>query len=76
MTRRKPSSIRHLRRYSGCRLYDPESQAYLSARDVERLIRQGVRISVREVETGQDVTHEILPPNLQQGACRAGRPRT
>ncbi|WP_163278034.1 polyhydroxyalkanoate synthesis regulator DNA-binding domain-containing protein, partial [Klebsiella aerogenes] len=56
--------------------YDPESQAYLSARDVERLIRQGVRISVREAETGQDVTHEILPPNLQQGACRAGRPRT
>ena len=65
MTRRKPSSIRHLRRYSGCRLYDPESQAHLSAHDVERLIRQGVRISVREVETGQDVTHEILPPNLQ-----------
>ena len=65
MSQRKPSSIRHLKRYGQCRLYDPESRTYLSARDVEQLVRQGVRISVREVETGQDVTHEVVPPNLQ-----------
>lgn len=65
MIQRKPSPIRHLKRYGRCRLYDPESRAYLSAHDVEQLVRQGVRISVREVETGQDVTHEVVPPNLQ-----------
>ncbi|ACL57293.1 polyhydroxyalkanoate synthesis regulator DNA-binding domain-containing protein [Methylobacterium nodulans] len=63
MSSKKSPPIRHLRRYGGCRLYDPESKVYLSASDLEHLIRQGVRISVREVETGQDVTHEVIPPS-------------
>lgn len=65
MSGKKPSSILHLRRYAGCRIFDPESRAYLSAEDLERLVRRGVRVSIREVETGQDVTDEIVHPNLQ-----------
>ncbi|KQO78283.1 MULTISPECIES: polyhydroxyalkanoate synthesis regulator DNA-binding domain-containing protein [unclassified Methylobacterium] len=61
----KPSPVRQLKRYGGCRLYDPESRAYLAPEDLERLIRRGVRISVREAGSGQDVTHEVVPPNLQ-----------
>jgi hypothetical protein len=65
MPTKKSSAVRQLRRYGGCRLYDPERQAYLGPQDLERLIRRGVRISVREVDTGQDVTHEVVPPDLQ-----------
>jgi polyhydroxyalkanoate synthesis regulator protein len=65
MPTKKSSAVRQLRRYGGCRLYDPERQAYLAPQDLERLIRQGVRFSVREVVTGQDVTHEVVPPDLQ-----------
>ena len=65
MCGKKPSSILHLRRYAGCRIFDPGSRAYLSAEDLERLVRRGVRVSIREVETGQDVTDEVVQPNLQ-----------
>ncbi|WP_419951705.1 polyhydroxyalkanoate synthesis regulator DNA-binding domain-containing protein [Methylobacterium sp.] len=62
---KKHALVRHLKRYGGCRLYDPETRAYLAPEDLARLIRRGVRISVRDVDTGQDVTHEVVPPNLQ-----------
>ncbi|WP_245436189.1 polyhydroxyalkanoate synthesis regulator DNA-binding domain-containing protein [Methylobacterium sp. V23] len=65
MPNKKSSAIRHLKRYGGCRLYDPETQVYLAPEDLQRLIRRGVRVSVREVDTGQDVTHEVVPPDLQ-----------
>lgn len=65
MSGKTPSSILHLKRYAGCRIFDPESQAYLSAADLEQLVRRGVRVSIREVETGQDVTDEVVHPNLQ-----------
>jgi polyhydroxyalkanoate synthesis regulator protein len=65
MPNKKSSPIRHLRRYGGCRLYDPETRAYLAPDDLQRLIRRGVRVSVREVDTGQDVTDEVVPPDLQ-----------
>lgn len=65
MSGKNSSSIRHLKRYAGRRLFDPESQVYLSAEDLEGLIRRGVRVSIREVETGQDVTDEVVRPNLQ-----------
>lgn len=65
MSGKKSLKIRHLKRYAGCRLFDPESRVYLSAGDLECLIRQGVRVTVREVETGQDVTDLVVRPNLQ-----------
>ena len=65
MCGKETSSILHLRRYAGCRIFDPGSRAYLSAEDLERLVRRGVRVSIREVETGQDVTDEVVQPNLQ-----------
>ena len=60
MARETPQQVRRLRRYSGSRLYDPESRAYLSAGDVERLRIEGHCISIRDVETAQDVTDETL----------------
>lgn len=38
------------------RLYDPETKTYVSADDVERFRMEGQRVSIRDVETGQDVT--------------------
>lgn len=60
MARDRPQRLRQLRRYAGTRLYDPESRTYVSADEVERLRMEGQRISIRDVETGQDVTDEVL----------------
>ena len=61
MPARKPRHFHRLRRYAGCRLYDPENKVYVSAADLQPMMRAGIAISVREVETGQDVTHEGIP---------------
>ncbi|MEA1834928.1 polyhydroxyalkanoate synthesis regulator DNA-binding domain-containing protein [Methylobacterium durans] len=47
MSQKKPATVRHLKRYRGCRLYDPETGTYLAADDLRRLVLAGVRISVR-----------------------------
>lgn len=65
MASKNASPIRSLRRYAGTRLFDPGSQAYLSVGDLKLLVRQGVRVSVRDAATGQDVTDEVVRPNLQ-----------
>ncbi|MBX9933497.1 MAG: hypothetical protein K2Y56_18565 [Methylobacterium sp.] len=63
--RQEIAPVRNLRRYGGSRLCDRETRTYFSAHDLERLVRKGVRISIREVETDRDVTDEIIRPNLQ-----------
>ncbi|WP_336491788.1 polyhydroxyalkanoate synthesis regulator DNA-binding domain-containing protein [Methylobacterium nigriterrae] len=65
MQTKKSQPIRQLKRYAGCRLYDPENKAYVSAAELERLKVQGLRIAVRDVETGQDVTDELIPSRVQ-----------
>ena len=64
MSQKKSRPVRQLRRYAGCRLYDPETRTYLAVDDVRRLVLAGARISVREVENGQDVTHEVMRQDL------------
>ena len=64
MSQKKSGPIRQLRRYAGCRLYDQETGTNLAADDLRRLILAGSRISVHEVENGQDVTHEVVSENL------------
>lgn len=60
MPRKKPQPILQLRRYAGSRLYDPDSKTYISAEDLQRFRMEGHRISVRDVETGQDVTEACI----------------
>ncbi len=60
MPKNRTQRLRLLKRYAGTRLYDPESRTYISADDVERFRIEGQRISIRDVETGQDVTDETL----------------
>ena len=64
MTNKKAQPLRVLKRYAGSRIYDHKRQFYFSAEELETLKVQGVRLTVRDVETGQDVTHEILPSSL------------
>ena len=64
MSKKKLATVRHLKRYGGCRLYDPETGTYLGADDLRRLVLAGVRISVREVANGQDVTDEVTRQDL------------
>ncbi|KAB1072213.1 hypothetical protein F6X51_17405 [Methylobacterium planeticum] len=61
MTAKKVQPSRLIKRYSGCRLYDAASERYVSPNDLERLWMEGVKIVVREAETGQEVTDELLP---------------
>ncbi|MCJ2040865.1 polyhydroxyalkanoate synthesis regulator DNA-binding domain-containing protein [Methylobacterium sp. E-025] len=60
MPKKRPQSILQLRRYAGSRLYDPERKTYVSAEDLDRFRAEGHRISVRDVETGQDVTDACM----------------
>lgn len=54
------NQLRYLRRYAGTRFYAPETKTYVSADDVERFLMEGQRVSIRDAETGQDVTDEFL----------------
>ncbi|POR40135.1 hypothetical protein CRT23_25525 [Methylobacterium sp. V23] len=60
-TNRAPR-VRQLRRYAGCRLYDPESRTYLSADDLERLTMDGLRVRV--------VSHAPVTARTRDGVCR------
>ena len=62
MATKKDQLPRLIKRYGGCRLYDATSGRYVSPDDLERLMREGAKITVREAETGQEVTDELLPP--------------
>jgi len=55
----------HLRRYAGSRLHDPESEAYVSADDFERLREERRRITVRDAGTSQDVTEACLDRRMR-----------
>lgn len=60
MPRKRPLPVRELKRYGGSRLYDPESKTYVSVDDVERFRMDGQRVTIRDVETGQDVTDSCV----------------
>lgn len=54
----KPSRL--IKRYAGNRLYDPETGTYLTPDDISRLELEGYKVAVRDAETGQYVTEEVL----------------
>lgn len=49
-----------IKRYAGRRLYNTATAAYLSLDDLAGMILNGQRFIVRESETGQDITRDIL----------------
>ncbi|KAB1075967.1 hypothetical protein F6X53_24180 [Methylobacterium soli] len=61
MKTKRDQPIRLIKRYGGCRLYDATAKRYVSPDDIERLTLEGVKVTVREAETGQEVTEELLP---------------
>ena len=60
MARKKSTAPRLIKRYAHTRLYDTEDGRYVSVNDLRRLEIEGVRLTVRDVETGQDVTHQVV----------------
>lgn len=51
---------RIIKRYQNRKLYDTEARRYVSLERVERLIREGVEVSVLDAATGADFTPVIL----------------
>jgi polyhydroxyalkanoate synthesis repressor PhaR len=51
---------RVIKRYQNRKLYDTEARRYVSLERVERLIREGVEITVVDAATGADLTPVIL----------------
>lgn len=67
---------RIIKRYSNRKLYDTEGRRYVSLERVERLIRDGVEVSVIDAATGTDLTPVILTEILlgQERRGQAGLP--
>ena len=49
-----------VKRCARARLYDTDRACYVSVDDLQRWRLAGVAFSVLDVETGQDVTREVL----------------
>jgi polyhydroxyalkanoate synthesis repressor PhaR len=49
-----------IKRYAGRRLYNTATATYMSPDDLRQMVRQGIRFTVREAETGADITRAIL----------------
>ena len=49
-----------IKRYAGRRLYDTVNATYVTRDDLANMILAGERFSVRDAETGTDITHDIL----------------
>lgn len=55
---------RVIKRYSNRKLYDTVTRRFTTLDDVARLVENGTRILVRDHETGEDRTDEVLAPLL------------
>ena len=60
MATKKTREQRLIRRYAGSRLYDPSSRSYVSVKDLKRWHIEGYDVVVRDAETGQFVTQDVL----------------
>jgi polyhydroxyalkanoate synthesis repressor PhaR len=49
-----------IKRYAGRRLYDTARLIYLTRDDLAEMVLNGERFTVRDAETGEDVTRAIL----------------
>lgn len=51
---------RIIKKYPNRRLYDTENSEYVTLKELAGIIREGGRVEVRDVKTGEDVTAFIL----------------
>jgi polyhydroxyalkanoate synthesis repressor PhaR len=49
-----------IKRYAGRRLYNTVTLTYVTLDDLAEMILDGHRFVVRDAETGDDITHDIL----------------
>jgi len=49
-----------VKRYAGSRLYDTARACYVTVDDLRRWQSDGIRFNVREADTGEDVTADVL----------------
>ena len=49
-----------VKRYASRRLYDTVNATYITLDDLANMILAGERFTVRDAETGTDITHDIL----------------
>jgi PHB/PHA accumulation regulator DNA-binding domain len=49
-----------IKRYAGRRLYDTMNSTYVTLDDLANMILAGERFTVRDAETGTDITRDIL----------------
>jgi polyhydroxyalkanoate synthesis repressor PhaR len=49
-----------IKRYAGRRLYDTVNASYVTLDDLAEIILAGGRFTVRDAETGTDITRDIL----------------
>ncbi|CAL1240093.1 polyhydroxyalkanoate synthesis repressor PhaR [Candidatus Methylocalor cossyra] len=51
---------RIIKKYPNRRLYDPAISAYVTLKDIRRLVREGVKFRVVDAKTDEDITRSIL----------------
>jgi polyhydroxyalkanoate synthesis repressor PhaR len=52
--------MRIIKKYPNRRLYDTEISKYITLEDVKNLVLEGVKFSVKDVKTEEDLTRSIL----------------
>lgn len=61
-----------IKRYANRKLYDTQAKRYVALDDLEKMIRAGKEIAVRDARTGEDLTPVILTQIIVQTE-RSGR---
>ncbi|MBE7198054.1 MAG: polyhydroxyalkanoate synthesis repressor PhaR [Parafilimonas terrae] len=61
---RKKRPRRLINQYARTRLYDVETQSYVSVDRLKEFRSEGYEVVVREVETGRFVSDEVLRPGF------------
>ena len=49
-----------IKRYAGRRLYNTASASYVTVEDLAEMAFNRIRFTVREAETGKDITRKVL----------------
>mgnify|MGYP000662244057 FL=1 len=54
------NAVRLIKKYPNRRLYDTEASRYITLADVRELVLTGVRLRVRDANSGDDLTRSVL----------------
>jgi polyhydroxyalkanoate synthesis repressor PhaR len=49
-----------IKRYAGIRLYNTDTLTYVTLDNLAGMVLSGQRFAIREAETGEDITRDIL----------------